>query len=129
MNPRCENDWFDHNHWLKCYVPFDEYPEEEGIWEDDDEFIENWIRERIDPKRGRTLYIVETRNHPKFTLHRDDWGFYKLHIGWNLVKSLEGSFHIAIDKKNEWYICCDNVYQTWDKIRYIQDKIMAEVLG
>lgn len=115
-----------HNYWLKTYDSMADYPDEEGDWINTEEFVYGWLKERMQryPNKYARLY-----------LNRKDFGRNGFHLkrlptwsrlpGYEKLKENEGYFYLKRDS-SEWLIEVDDVYDTYDLIMRIQDRIIKE---
>lgn len=121
---RCEGDEYEHNHWLKTYPGMQGWPDEEGDWIDDDDWILQWIDDHTSKYGDKRFKLLQSRCNDYssgFYKVKDSLGFYKMFTGWSYVKDNEGYFYLR-SGKDEYYIKCDDVYATFKKIMELQDK-------
>lgn len=113
-----------HNYWCQTYDGLAGWPDEEGDWVNTEEWVYNWLKERMFryPNKPARLVLNRTEYGNGFTLQKTP--LFR-HEGWNDLKENEGYFYLKLDKK-EWYIKVEDVYATYDMIMRIQDRIMAE---
>lgn len=114
-----------HNYWCKTYDGMAGYPDEEGDWVNTEEWIYDWLKERMMryPNKPARLHLTRKDYGKKgFCLEKHPFLRFE---GWDNLKENEGYFYLKLDKR-EWYIKVEDVYATYDMIMRIQDRIMAE---
>lgn len=121
------NDYYaPHNHWCQTYDGMAGYPDEEGDWVNTEEWVYNWLKERMFRYPNKPARLHKSRKgygKNGFVIERfPEW--FKL-PGWDKLKENEGYFYLKLDKR-EWYIRVEDVYATYEMIMRIQDRIMAE---
>ena len=114
-----------HNYWCETYDAMAGYPDEEGEWVNTEEWVYNWLKERMFryPNKPARLHLTR-KDYGKKGFCLDKIPFLRLE-GWDNLKENEGYFYLKLDKR-EWYIKVEDVYATYDMIMRIQDRIMAE---
>ena len=114
-----------HNYWCKTYDGMAGYPDEEGDWVNTEEWVYNWLKERMFRYPNKPAKLHQSRKgYGKNGFCLDKLPFIRFE-GWDNLKENEGYFYLKLDK-NEWYIKVEDVYATYDMIMRIQDRIMAE---
>lgn len=125
---RCEDDRFQHNYFCQTYSGMQGFPDEEGTWVDDYDWIKSWVEDHIQSYGDRKFKLKNSRpNYYNGGLHiiKDPLGLYKIQSGWQYVKDNEGYFYLKSGKK-EWIIYCDDVYATYDMIMKAQDDLFFD---
>lgn len=114
-----------HNYWCQTYDGMAGYPDEEGEWVNTEEWVYNWLKERMFRYPNKPARLHQSgKEYGKNGFCLNKITFLRLE-GWDKLKENEGYFYLKLDKR-EWYIKVDDVYATYDMIMRIQDRIMAE---
>lgn len=115
-----------HNHWLKTYNSMAGYPDEEGDWINTEEFVYGWLKERMQryPNKYARLHLTR-KSYGNNGFHLDRLPTWFRLPGYEKLKENEGYFYLKRDS-SEWLIKVDDVYDTYDLIMRIQDRIIKE---
>ena len=125
---RCEKDCYQHNYFCETYSGMQGWPDEEGNWVDDYDWIRSWIENHLQSYGDKKFKMKNSRPddyNNGFHIIKDSMGLYKLTPGWEYIKENEGYFYLRSGKK-EWIIRCDDVYDTYRKIMDIQNDIFMD---
>lgn len=104
------------------------FPDEEGNWVDDYDWIRSWIENHLQSYGDRKFKMVNSRPEDYnngFHIIKNPMGLYKVQSGWQYVKDNEGYFYLKSGKK-EWIIYCDDVYATYGMIMKAQDDLFFD---
>ena len=125
---RCENDKFTHNYFCQTCSAMQGYPDEEGTWVDDDDWIKSWVENHLQWYGNKAFKFINSRPehwNKGFFLEKDSMGLYKMWPGWQHLKDNEGYFYLRSGGK-EWLIRCNDIYATYEKIMRFQDELFRE---